>query len=305
MLEKKGKFLEPWSRELQGGFTMLEVLIALGLLGIASLGFMAVMSHLTSTTRRAEALVSKTQFVTALNQYLNSEVGCNELRYYDPAIPGLNFYDATTFDETVPMSAIPWAPLELKRWKIEGVDVIKSGARFPKFDLKSLDASADLSTYLPKVTMPKLPPGEYIENEILTRTMLKVKVVVTIPTPRDYEHTFNVPVFVNAQGVVKYCGNAMNENCHAMGGMMDTFTGLCKFERTCMMMGGFTTSTDPARSIRNDMTNDFTCPEGSTSILMGVDTVGFSIQSCKKCAAMGGSAAGSTRMYSCLKCPPP
>ena len=85
------------------GFSMVEVTVAMGLLGLASLAVMNLTDNVTTASRRAETILSKSQFMSALGAYVHSAPACEEMKTTMP-----------TFNTTKKV-------IEFNDWKVMGV----------------------------------------------------------------------------------------------------------------------------------------------------------------------------------------
>ncbi len=62
------------------GFSMVEISVAMGLLGLAALAVMNLSDQVATSTKRAETMLSKSQFASSLGGYMYSASACDELK---------------------------------------------------------------------------------------------------------------------------------------------------------------------------------------------------------------------------------
>lgn len=284
----------------QRGFSLVEVTIAMALLGIAGLAVMNLSDNINTNTRRAEAMVSKTQFASALGQYLNSALGCQEL-----------------VDKNWKFSTPPNPPVELflENWKIAGIPRVESQVGFKQFILKSLTASTIVNASMPKVT---------VGGQTLVKTVVNIQATILVPNKpfqfqkgqpfppgKEYPYFYSLPVLAALDGTVKLCSDQknLNETCAAMKGTIDPATGLCEVNAACKLTGTFMQTTcvpagyacqyneGPDRP--NPYTGGFSCPKG-VAVKTGEKSWTHSASCGKKCTQ---TVTNTVEWNSCLECP--
>jgi type II secretory pathway pseudopilin PulG len=300
---KRHKFLS------SSGFSMVEISVAMGLLGLATLAVMNLTDNVTTASRRAETLLNKSQFASALGSYMYSSSACGEVQ-------GMGAFDATP------------KPIVLNNWKVAGHDEnngipemikgIGSGKKFKNFELKKLEATMDTTTgTLGKVT---------INGGVYTKTFLNVLAQIEVsqgskkddPDPtkgkRQYDYFFNIPVLADAGGVVKYCAEekGLRETCASMSGTFDETTKKCKMDDTCSIQGTYRvlscdysacdTGSEGASEGNPVYSNNLACPGSSTRIQTGYKSwTSQAPCSGKKCTPI--DVHNTMNWFSCLKCP--
>ena len=281
------------------GFSMVEITIAMGLLGLASLAVVNLSENVNTSTRRAETMLSKSQFASALGSYLYSAKACGELKGM-PAFSGTGA-----------------KPMVLTKWEVvgeegEAVKEIKAGRKFKNFRLKTLDAEMSNEPGLPEVVM---------NGVTYTKTFINIKAVVqvkqkgaghdydsaaNIPYLRDSEYFFNVPVLADASKKVAMCAEEKSaaETCTAMRG--EFVDGECKLAETCKMQGTYarcTGGTCPGQpTVNNQFTSSTSCPSSAQAIVTG-NRQWQHTGTCsgKKCTPP--QIQNTFTYYSCLECP--
>lgn len=278
----------------QLGMTLAEITVAGGLMGAAALGAAAIMGALGDTTKDAEIVVAKTQFMSALGSYLNSGNGCSDMK----VATGSGSYGTSATN----------TPMTLTKFKYEGKTSFSAGTEMKYFTIKSLGGRLEWSAGLPTVKM-KCSDGVVRD---LTKTYIRINSVITIKG-RDVKQEFNVPVMVNASKGIEFCGeqNSDAETCVALNGTYDYATEKCKLKDTCGTYGSYTTlncnpyypdsgcDTSHGTATNNPITGTAGCPVGTTSVSTGGDTWNSTVSCGKKCTADVNNNLG---FYTCLKC---
>lgn len=243
------------------GFSMVEITVAMGLLGLATLAVVNLSENVNTSTRRAETLLSKSQFASSLGNYLYSANACKELQDM-PAFTGSN-------------------PVEmaLQKWSTgESPEPLKAGKEFKNFKLKSLTASLSTEPNLPTITIGS---NVYTKNFVNVVAVIQMKKKAGVDYDADPQqikeekYFFNVPVLTTASRAVWKCAEEKSaaETCSAMRGEFNETSGECKLAETCQMQGTFarcTGGTCPGTSpVNNQFTNSTSCPSNSMPIVTG------------------------------------
>lgn len=289
------------------GFSMVEVTVAMGLLGLATLAVMNLTDNVTTASRRAETLLNKSQFASALGSYMYSSSACEEIQ-------AMGAFNATP------------KPIVLNNWKVAGHDEnngipemikgIGSGKKFKNFELKSLTATMDMTS--PGLAQVPMNGGTYTKTFLNVMAQIEVKQNQKTEDndpkgKRQYDYFFNVPVLASSTGVVTYCAEekSIRETCASMGGTYDETAKKCKMDDTCSIQGTFRILTcdystcDGAEGPTQGNPvngNAASCPSSSTQIQTGYKA--WTTQApCngKKCTPI--DVHNVMNWYSCLKCP--
>jgi type II secretory pathway pseudopilin PulG len=283
----------------QAGMSLVEMGLTMGLMGVAGMGLASLAGNMGAYAVRSEAIVAKTQFTSALNSYLNSSLGCNDLKV--ARIGGGGY----TTDP---------APISLTQWNYLGLPDIRGGVdpetgrkltAFRYFVLETFDAFIPDLAGAPQVSA-------FVANgvpEQLYQSNVNVRVSITIGK-KPYKHLFNVPVLVNSSGVIRFCSDekAVAETCASLRGSYNLNSGQCDLDQACLIRGTYATLTcnNPPCDTRmggargNEFTGGASCPAESNPVLTH-STSWTSTRSCgKKCTA---TVANSMQWFSCMNCP--
>lgn len=295
-------------KKAQHGFSLVEMMVAMGLISLAGVAVMSLSDNVNNNTLKAEAMMSKAQFASALGQHLGTSMGCKEV-----------------MEDTMPMGQPSAADMSLTLWDVrnkQGQKVnLQKDVEFTHFKVKSLKG------YLQPATGGGALPTVVIAGETLRKTQAKIELVLTVPmnsardynkATRDYSYYYSVPVLVNSSNEVRACDEqrSLSEACTAMQGNWvpaptadDPGAGTCQLTNTCKLKGTYQIlSCSPSRygcqtingtSRVNSQTGSYSCPTNSTP----EDTGRFSWTheaSCgKKCTA---TITNTMRWYSCMDC---
>jgi len=286
------------------GFSMVEISVAMGLLGLASLAVMNLTDQVATSTKRAETLLSKSQFASSLGGYMYSASACDELK------------EMSGFSQT-PKDIV------LNDWKVAGYNEgeimkeIKSGKKFRNFTLKSLTGVLPDPAGLPIVTINSVNYTKSFLN-IRAEVELKMNAKLQADDPagkKSYEYFFNVPVLIDPVGIVSFCNEEKTvlETCLAMKGKFND--GKCDLEKTCNVQGTYailncTPSGQSCSTAGGDNTSNpissgiygLGCPPGVSGIVTGTKTWSH-IGTCsgKKCSPP--TVTDTLTYYACLQCP--
>lgn len=293
------------------GFSMVEVTVAMGLLGLATLAVMNLTDNVTSSSRRAETLLSKSQFASALGAYVYSAQACNELKK-----PSYQSFD----NNPKAMVLDDWKVLGVKE-NPNNVKGIYTGKEFKNFKLKSFTGKMDTSSpTLAKVTINGV---SYVKTFLNVNAQIEVtqnqKVEETSNSGRrTYDYFYNVPVLATAGGKVAFCAEekGIQETCAAMKGVYNPVTKLCDLEKTCKVQGtyrvlscyatnaqgSFPCDKTEGDSKTNPLGGGYGCPNGKQAMQSGYKNWGSKI-CCQGKKAPDIDLVNTMSWYSCLDCP--
>ena len=266
----------------ENAFSLAEVLIAAGLLGVISLGGLQVFEQIHRAETRGRNLNDLINFNSAFERYVYGPTICDEIR-------------DQTFSTT-------YADISFSRWNYAGVGTIVSGTKIESLNLTSFQAKIDLSNTLPKIVVSG---ASYIKT--MLNIMLSVK-----SGKRTNSYYYNIPVLATDIGVVKYCKETKNavEICNSMLGEFDSVTGRCRHSNSCLLRGTYMSiQCSPSNygcsplygaSTVNPLTGASNCPSGSIGVTSGDMTWNHTVPCGKKCTQ---GIRNNVRWITCLECP--
>lgn len=265
------------------GFSLVEIMIAMGLLGIVALGAVNLAGQLTQVQKRGNNFLARNDLTSALTRHIYSSKGCQDL-------VGQTF------------TAAP-ATVDFPGFTFGGLAGLSEGSALGNLTVSNLKATQDLSAGLPKVK---------VGADNLTKTTLSIELSVT-QDGRTMNHYFNVPVLSLAGGEVKLCNEIKNaaEVCTAMLGTYNAATNTCDVADSCLLKGTYKTlncspvvatgcSLDHGPDVLNPLTGATSCPAGSTPNQTGIINWNHTVSCGKKCTQTINNTA---RWFSCLQCP--
>lgn len=284
----------------QAGVSMAEMAMATALLGGAALGLTALSGSLGDSTKKAEGTVARGEFTAALNTYLYSVQGCEDLK---TAQAGGGTYSTTP------------APIALSNWKYQDIPVMQGGyganlkplSALRYITLDQFTAYLDDTTNAPKIVAADTN-GASVE---MVKTILNVKAKLIVGG-RPVEHLFNVPVLINPSGTLKYCSDekTLAETCAALMGVYTPSNPpdkRCVMGEGCLLKGTYNViecGGQVCDARYDSQTNQFTggksCPAGSVATQSST-TTWVSNTNTKKSSS---SVTNTVTWYSCLQCPP-
>jgi type II secretory pathway pseudopilin PulG len=271
------------------GISLVEVLMALGLLGIAAMGIASLMSNIMGSSKRSEVVAAKTQFVSALGTHLYSKKGCEELL-------GKTFTPAEQ-------------DFVLDSWVYQKFSNIQKNSDLGHFKVKELTARMNDTSALPTVKTTYADGS----TKDLKKTHVSISLKVQV-SEKTHRHVYKVPVLVDSLNKIEFCDDeqSSSEICTALNGTFDPVTKLCSLNEVCASYGSYVTLTcfpklngmdcDTSRGSAhlNPVTGSFGCPVGTVATATGADTWNTQFNCGKKCTAEINQTMG---YFTCLKCP--
>jgi hypothetical protein len=287
------------------GMSLVEMTVAGALAGGAALGVASLMKSMGGSTKKAEAVIERTEFGSAMGVFLNSAKGCNSLK------AGMVIPTAVT-DYVSP------------DFSFDGFKNFQKNTDLRYNHVKYFTAE---KTVIPDI-LPITLKDETGATKVLTKALIKFKLGVTSksierdPAKKAAEESkfpetrfeYNIPVMVNATGAVENCGDSstMAEACFALKGVYNEQEDKCELPTTCESFGSFAvvncspkyasvSCNDFSRGTPydNPVTGSKSCPAGASVISTGGQAWYKDIDCGKKCTARVNFSIG---YYSCLKC---
>lgn len=267
------------------GFSLVEIMVAAGLIGIVALGAMNLAGQLNQVQHRSEDFLERNDLISTFTRYIYSTKGCDDL-----------------IDQTV--SSTP-SPINFPSWTFGGVSGLSGGSTFynNQLTITELNATQDVSAALPRV---KVGANTYV------KTSLDIELVIT-QNGRARSHFYNLPVLSTNAGQIKLCNENKSaaEVCSAMLGTWNPTTNTCDVADSCLLKGTYKTlecspvpgsgcSLDHGPDENNPYTGATSCPTGSTATQTGIVNWNHTVSCGKKCSQ---TIANTARWFSCLDCP--
>lgn len=291
-------------RITQKGYSLVEMTIAVGLIGIGAVAVISLSENINSNTQKAEAMMAKSQFASAFGQHLKTSFGCTDLSGSSIATDPGSANEITIRN---------WRKLKDKM----GNDVtsLGQGTEFKNFTVESIKAHFENLADSPVITINGVA---HRRTNVIIRTKLKLSNVVNRGVEesgagkKEYDYLYSIPVLADSSNRVTRCneGTTIEETCVAMKGNYDPATKTCELEKTCKLKGTYqilscspsgSCSTLEGTSRANDQSGGFNCPAGSVSNHTGTKTWTHTVSCGKKCTR---EITNNMRWYSCLECPP-
>lgn len=295
-------FVKSFLRNLrrEAGMSIAEMTITMGLIGLGALGAASLSGNMASGSKKIQGIVAVNSFASSLNAYLYSNSGCNDLKA---------------------MGSLSADPREvvLTLFSYQGMTRFEAGKNADgskktptrNFDIESLQAYYEFDAAPVAIKDAR--------NVELTKAILKIKARLMVGN-KPSEYVYNVPVLVEASGVVGYCSDekTVAETCATAQGQYNPVTKQCDLGSSCRIKDtwnkltcralnqlgktGFTCSPIFGGDKRNRYTSDFTCPAGTTES-DSQTTTWVSKRDCgKKCT----QSIENTMVWKiCLECPTP
>jgi len=300
------------------GFSLIEIMMAVGLVGVASVAFMTLTDNTSKDANWADMNLVKAEFVSSFERFLNSSRACKDLKNDE------NDY-STTVD------------LKFEGWKVAGVEGnpslgMTAGRQFKYFTVTEISSKpVTFGATEQNIVYVKGNPGikTYLEIVMRLKTKANLKKSDLNASDRIYTYTFKVPVIINSStNKVMDCfeNQTFKNSCQAMLGSSDD--GICTKKGNCIVDNSFVIyddteipsktpfmpwmssfqkfpmSTNPdlkckpgfkAYSTGGESSPPYTLPSGCKGCPDGKDTAVAVIYTCMKCtpASSGGSPSGT------------
>lgn len=277
-------FIEILKRD-QSGFSLAEVMVAAGIVGIIALASANLAGNLGSIKKRGNDFVDRFELLDAISSYVYSGKGCNDLVGQSVS----SSYGAVTFPS----------------WSYKDLSGLSSGQEVDGFTITQMRARQDLSSSLPKVTVSGV---EYL------KTALDLEIVLTKGSTSSNHH-YNIPVLSTSAGAVSFCSQTKDaaEICNSLLGTYNAATNSCDVAESCLHKGTYKTLTctptpadgsdcsetyGPAE--KNSYSGGFSCPSGATATQTGTINWNHTVSCGKKCTQ---TITNTVLWFTCLECP--
>lgn len=287
----------------QLGFSLAEITVTLGLVGLAGLAVMSLSQNVVQSTKRADTQIGKAQFASSLNQFINSVAPCagTDLR-------GRTFLASPT--NNAELTTATGTPIQLTGHRFDGNQITRAGAEFKEFRVNSVLATVDNQNTLPTANIG----GETLrKSSIRIQVELQTKGATPNARPQRYLYYFNVPALITTGRTVRFCGEnkTLVETCSAMGGTYNSSTQRCALDRNCLVQGSYKRTTcNPSNygcsdsgspDFVNPTTGGYSCPSGSTPTETGLSSWN-SLEDGGSKKDPPQEVTNTARWVSCLRC---
>lgn len=283
------------------GLSIVEVLMAVGVLGIGALALVNLTQNTAKDTRSVDLNAVKAQYYNSFKEFINSKAGCEELKG--------KLFTKNDSNISIPSSKLP----KIVRDKYFEVKSIQ-GRRLVD---NTLDVDPDTANTAIEVKLTL----EVFKNSKKNTTSLSGtggsggssgagagsgagSGVASVSGQEIYY--FIIPALVDGSGKVLKCDVERTKDlaCRAMGGKI--VSGKCKASTNCIVRGSYTVPSSGSRGQHpNQFTGSASCPDPSKPFETGSIDIVYQ-------EAPAPSKKGSTvtlpfeqniKFYTCLECP--
>jgi len=243
---------------VKNGFSLVEVLVAFGLLSILGLSAAGLLQMMTKQQSSIQDKSTSGEIIASLSQYLLSDLACSN-EYIGKIIPAIG----------------QTAPFTVQNFKGLGTaSTLSTGGLIHEATGKPFNIlKLNISTPAGQVFKPTSGNLFYAQVEI--QIQLGKNNMTFAP------RTFSIPVLVDSASQITKCQLAIGSDqfCAGIGGVFNALTGRCDFISQCVHLGtfiafsqagespAFTGPRAPLTSINNPMTGTPSCPAGSNRTL--------------------------------------
>lgn len=289
------------------GYSLTEVLVATGLVGIVSLVLSSAVINLKTAQITIEDKNEFIQFMASLNEYILGKVGnCNTalqgIGLPPPSLnaPGnpVNISIPNFWNPPLPPAANP------ELGTIPGAKRNLSGPTAnPRLRLTGLQLQAKPGA---PITVNSLGVNytRYVAQIIVRAEQSDGNGGYIAISPKQID----VPVYLNGAGQVAKCQIEIQEPdiCQMIGSTYNATTNNCVPKTQCQVKGSFVTSTcSPGYAgcypgAPNPVTGGFNCPSNAVATKTGQFSQSFQVSCGKKCTQ---TITNTIRFYLCMACP--
>ncbi len=267
-------------------------MIAIGLVGIAGVAVMTLTESSNKEAKWGEMAFVKSEFVNSFGKYITSFRGCADLVY-------VNFNSPKNI---------------VVNWKVAGIEgnpnlKMEVGRKFKFFNVTELSAEPT-SLIGSQVT---------VDGVLGNKRTLKVKLTLQVKSNlnrsdpnapnRNYSYEYNVPVILDSTNKVIGCfeSESLQASCEALGGLIDSNTGLCEQKGMCNFVGSCFEPMPENSTLNPGLPpcSSFPCPGGQLIVTGGRSIPGIPIPSgCGGKTPCGSRTDIDYLVKSCMVCEP-
>ena len=268
-------------RYLEQGHSLVEISVAMGLIGLVALIVIGLSDTITHQTKKTGTILSKSHFISSLENYAMSAAACNEFRDLGPVIT-----HPTSFDNN------PTREIVFNNWRVAGIEgdptlPLVGGREFKDFTLLQLRVITPIPQNLPTIRV-----GTIVGVKSILQLRARLQFKGDNPEPNQ-DFFFQIPIIINPQNRnIISCSEEvkLQETCELRNGDYNLQTRQCDLVNSCMFQGTFSCPDTGACS--SGSTNPFNnnqrnCPAGSAPQLTG-------------CSVENNTCF---RQFTCLACP--
>jgi hypothetical protein len=287
------------------GFSLVEITMAIGLLGLAGVAVMTLTESSNKETKWSEMNFNKSEFVSSFEKYITSSNGCEDL-------------SATgAFSST--------RDIVLSKWKVAGIEgnpnlPMEAGREFKFFKVTKLSSGIPVlgvgDVYVPPTSGKPGGIGNkgYLPVTLTLQAKANLKRSDSSAPNRNYSFNVRVPVIFDSSKKVLGCfeNQSLRTACDAVGGDLDG--DVCTPKGQCIFVKSFAIK-DSSYNLPSPPGMD-TCIKGGNNPLCTCDaqSVAYSTgansetkplsgpNGCK--GSCGGFVTYSLIIYSCMICTP-
>jgi hypothetical protein len=284
------------------GISLVEVLMAVGVLGIGVLALVNLTQNTAKDTRSVDLNGVKAQYFNSFKEFINSRVGCEGLvgKTFN------NNYSNITFDST----KLPKIVRE-KYFEIKSIQAKRLVSTETIVDSNTLNSSLEVKLTLDvfknskKNTSSLSGTGGSGGSSGAGAGSGAGSGVASVSGQESYY--FIIPTLVNTAGEILNCDVERTQDlaCRAVGGKLDD-SGKCSVEASCKLRGSFVIATGALSTHQklNPVNSSYSCPTGSDQIQTG--SMDFKEQDPpgSKKGSSGTLVYGSASFFTCIECPP-
>ena len=144
----------------QTGMTVAEMAVAGFIAAGAALGAATLMGKMGGSSKDADIVIERTQFASALNVYLNSGLGCTDLK---------------TASTEANKSYATDTPMRINNWRWDGFKSFEAGTEMRYNKIVKITSTVNTNPGFPKIRMT-FPDGSVKD---LTKSILRMTVILS------------------------------------------------------------------------------------------------------------------------------
>lgn len=285
-----------FNQRRQKGFTLIEVLVGLGIVSIVSVLLLVSMANLSSSQAEFELKNEGLLFLNGLSSaFLGNQTFCSQ------AVAGRSIGGAGGSGQT-PFQITNYTGFAANGTTIEAGSLISGTATNPRLRVRSLMIEPN----------PNVPDVDVMRSGVALKRKV-ARMTATVEYRRASQGDFvpmkewvvDFPVYTDAAGTMQSCFLAMEpaDVCQMVGATL--LGNVCQPDFQCQVKGSYVISTcTPAYSgcmagVPNPVTGAANCPAGSTTTKTGDFSQTFTVSCGKKCTQ---DVTNNVQFFICMQC---